>query len=767
MSTGSEEDTAVSEPGEHDPSEISYDEQRYPARPRRLRPRDQLRSGALRRFAADPRTATATNPAYVEWLVRQSMLKDADVLARQLSGQPSMWRNPYARPDARRAIETTDVWFTAYPISLITRPGEMFLDALGHDELWAAFEAIGITGVHTGPVKRAGGISGWSQTPSVDGHFDRISTQIDPEFGDESAFRRLADVADAHGGSVIDDIVPGHTGKGADFRLAEMAYKDYPGIYHMIEIPPEDWKLLPDVPEGRDSVNLDADGERELSERGYIIGELQRVIFYTPGVKETNWSATAPVIGTDGVERRWVYLHYFKEGQPSINWLDPTFSGMRLVIGDALHSLGDLGTSALRLDANGFLGVEKSAEGLPAWSEGHPLSQAANHIIAGMVRKVGGFTFQELNLTMEDIRDTGAVGADLSYDFVTRPGYHHALATGDTEFLRLTLMTSLELGVEPAQLVHGMQNHDELTYELVHWATTHRDDVYPFRHEEITGGELAQLVRAELTQVLTVDADYNLTFTQNGIACTTASLIAATQGKQRLEDITSEDMPAIRDAHILLAKYNAWQPGVFALSGWDLTGALTLPADEVRSLISSGDTRWIERGAHDLLDVDPDATRSAAGMPRARALYGPLPAQLENPDSFARRLSGLLDVRREHGIAVASQVDVPAVAHPSMLVLVHRLDGGDRTLADAPIQITVLNFSAESIDGTVRSECLLPRSEVTDAETGETVARVDDLQSFPLRLGPYQGRFLLLTPPDPESEAHPITRTMPIIRPQA
>ncbi|MFZ8469386.1 hypothetical protein ACO1MP_14780, partial [Staphylococcus aureus] len=77
-------------------------------------------------------------------------------------------------------------------------------------------------------------------------------------------------------------------------------------------------------------------------------------------------------------------------------WLDPTFAGMRLVIGDALHSLGDLGTSALRLDANGFLGVEKSAEGLPAWSEGHPLSHAANHIIAGMVRKVGGFTFQEL-----------------------------------------------------------------------------------------------------------------------------------------------------------------------------------------------------------------------------------------------------------------------------------------------------------------------------------------------------------------------------------
>ena len=730
---------------------ISYDEQRYPARPKRLRPRDQFRSGSVRRSTTDPRTANGANPSYVEWLVRQSMLKDADVLARELSGQPTMWRNPYARPDARRAIATTDVWFSAYPISFITRPGQSFLAALGDEELWSAFERVGITAVHTGPVKRAGGIAGWLDTPSVDGHFDRISTEIDPAFGTVDEFRTLCDVADSHGGSVIDDIVPGHTGKGADFRLAEMGFKDYPGIYHMVEIPPEDWSLLPDVPEGVDSVNLDHATEKELAERGIIIGALQRVIFYTPGVKETNWSATAPVLGPDGVTRRWVYLHYFKQGQPSINWLDPTFAGMRLVIGDALHSLGELGTTALRLDANGFLGVEKSAEGLPAWSEGHPLSHAANHIIAGMVRKVGGFTFQELNLTIEDIRDTGAVGADLSYDFIGRPGYHHALATGQTEFLRLALTTSLELGVAPVQLVHGMQNHDELTYELVHWATRHGEDLYRFRGEEITGGQLAEVVRAELTESLTGTADYNRVFTQNGIACTSTSLIAATRGLATLDDITEADIPDIRNAHLLLCAYNAWQPGVFALSGWDLVGMLTVPSAQVADLLAAGDTRWIERGAHDLLDVDPSATRSAAGMPRGRALYGPLPAQLDDPESFASRLARILDLRREHGIATATQVDIPDVAHAGMLVLVHRLDNGD-TEADAPIQVTVLNFSAEAIEGTVRSEHLVPQSDVTDAATGETVGRVDDLQSFAVSLPAYGAMFLVLEPVEAPAE---------------
>src|SRR5690606_28449274 len=112
----------------------------------------------------------------------------------------------------------------------------------------------------------------------------------------------------------IDDVVPGHTGKGADFRLAERRFEDYTGIYHMIEIAQEDWTLLPDVAEGQDSVNLQPPTVDLLAERGYIVGQLSRTIFYEPGVKETDWSATGMVTGVDGIVRRWVYLHYFKAG---------------------------------------------------------------------------------------------------------------------------------------------------------------------------------------------------------------------------------------------------------------------------------------------------------------------------------------------------------------------------------------------------------------------------------------------------------------------
>jgi trehalose synthase len=742
----------------HEASEISYDEQRYPARPRRLRPKGRLRDLFAPR-TPDERVGKprADNPAYVSWLTERSMLEDAKRYARLFSGQGSMWQNPFANPDPRAAIEKASVWFTAYPISMITKPGTSFLGTLGDEDLWAAFEAIGIDAVHTGPVKLAGGLVAWDQTPSVDGHFDRISNAIDEAFGTEEEFRSISEVAAGHLGMVIDDIVPGHTGKGADFRLAEMKVGDYPGIYHMVEIDPKDWHLLPTASRG-DSVNLDIEAEDQLAKHGYIIGRMQRVIFYEPGVKDTNWSATAPVLGPDGVERRWVYLHYFKEGQPSINWLDPSFAGMRLVIGDALHSLGDLGSGALRLDANGFLGVEKSPEDSPAWSEGHPLSEAANQLIASMVRKVGGFTFQELNLTIDDIQSSAERGADLSYDFINRPAYHHALATGDTEFVRLTLNLSMEYGVEPASLVHALQNHDEMTYELVHFETLHARDLFTFRSKELTGHELAVTIREDLLDHLTgAAAPYNATFTENGIASTTATIIAASLGITSISKLTSEQVAQIMQAHLLLAMFNALQPGVFALSGWDLCGMLTLDRKQVSRLLADGDTRWIHRAAYDLMDYRPHAHESLSKMQRGVSLYGSLPAQLKNGSSFVRRLSEILAVRKRYGIATSVQLDVPQPSNKAMLVMVHQLTDAE--------QVTVLNFSADAISGSVRSDHLAPGSALVDMFTDQEVGEVDDLNTFSVSLGPHEGKSLLvLCPGDHLAEAHAQTADRPSVR---
>ena len=255
----------------------------------------------------------APDPEYVQWLAGQSMLRNAKVMALKYAGQSRLWQRPYAEARPRAATAIASVWFTAYPPAIVTAEGESVLATLADPELWRALSSIGVQAIHTGPMKRAGGLSGRAYTPTIDGSFDRIGFDVDPQFGTQEQFVALSRITAAYNAVVIDDVVPAHTGKGADFRLAEMGYEDYPGIYHMVEIRPDDWSLLPEVPEGRDAVNLSPACVDALKARGYIVGQLQRVIFFEPGVKETDWSATAPVTDVDGRDRRWVYLHYFKE----------------------------------------------------------------------------------------------------------------------------------------------------------------------------------------------------------------------------------------------------------------------------------------------------------------------------------------------------------------------------------------------------------------------------------------------------------------------
>jgi len=379
-----------------------------------------MQAGAAQPAAADQSRGnvaeqpSAEGPAYIHWLEERSMLHQAAALARSYSGNSDQWQHPYGEPRPRAAVELASVWFTAYAASTIpSAPGVSALATLGDERLWRAFQRIGIEGIHTGPVKLSGGIRGHTYTPTVDGHFDRISFEIDPALGTEAQYKALVAAAHRHGAVVIGDIVPGHTGKGADWLLAERAYADYPGLYHMVEIPPTDWGLLPPVPAGRDAVNLSPATVSALAAKNYIVGDLHSGIFYAPGVKVTDWSATGIVLGTDGVKRRWVYLHLFKQGQPTLNWLDPSFAAQRLVIGDEVHEIGVLGDAMVRLDANGLLGIERRLDG-SVWFAGHPLSVTANQLIADMARKIGGFTWEELALPLDVMREMSSGGPDLS-----------------------------------------------------------------------------------------------------------------------------------------------------------------------------------------------------------------------------------------------------------------------------------------------------------------------------------------------------------------
>lgn len=637
-----------------------------------------------------------TSAEYIAWLEPRSMLYQAQHLSDRVSGRSLQWRHSYAHPKPEGFVRAASVWFTSYPNSIVTAADKSVLQTLGSDELLAMLHEIGIEGIHMGPMKRSGGVSGRTYTPSIDGFFDRIELTIDPLFGTNDEYAELTGTARRLGIAVIGDLVPAHTGKGPDFRLAERAYQNYEGLYTMIEIPEEDWGLLGSVPEGEDSVNLTLETVQLLEDKEYIPGPLELIVFHDPGVKDTNWSATDVVRGVDGRQRRWVYLHVFKAGQPSLNWLDPTFAAQRVILGDVVQSLHVFGATGLRLDANPLMGVEGRPGLDKSWVEGHPLAEGGSNIIAMMIRKLGGYSFQELNQPIENLKRFTVWGADLSYDFFTRPTYLYAMATGDAGPIRMILRLIQKEAFDQGTLVHAMQNHDELMFDLTH-LRNHGDEKFSVNGKTAQGKTIYKRMydRAK-AKVVPGGTSHIEEFTNLGFCATMAGYAAAALGIPDPYHMSDSDRVRVRQLHLLAATFNAMQPGVFAVSGWDLVGALLVQPKELGSLMEDEDFRWTNRGAFDLMGVNPGAATSRVGLPKAVALYGALPDQLRDPDSFASQLRTMLRVRRESGIALSKLVAAPEVGAEGMVVML--LERPD----NVGWIIVALNFGRKSSRETIR-----------------------------------------------------------------
>ena len=621
-----------------------------------------------------------------EKLEKESILYQSAELSKLYSGKAIQWKYEYGLPKPRKVCEKTSIWLDCYPRAFITEDGKTTIETMGDPKLWDKLVEIGIDGVHTNPMKIAGGIITGKKTPSVDGGYDRISVDIDPQFGTKAQYIEMAKVIHNHKSIIIGDLIPGHTGLGADFVLALKNFKDYPGLYAMVEIDKKDWDILPSVTGNNFAKNLNFPAVDKLKEKGYIVGRLERVIFASPGVKVTNWDATKEIIGVDGKKRRWVYLHYFKAGQPSLNWLDPTFAANRLVAGDAMESMHVLKNNGLRLDANGFLGLERRPGKEKAWSEGHPLSVVSTNLISMLVRKLGGFTFQELNLTVPDMKTMLKIGADLSYDFITRTAYCHAIMTGDADFLRLNLALMNKAKISPIRFIHALQNHDEITYELVHFEEN-ADKKFEYKGKQITGLALRkEIIKEDFPIALKKKKTPYVIKSGNGLCTTMIGLCAAAMGVNDIYSMSPKQKFLVKKAHLLLTFFNAMQPGVFMLSGWDLVGAIPLKRSQIRSRMKGGDCRWINRGAYDLLGNVKNKKFSPSKLPKALTIYGSITDQLKDPNSYASILKRWLKVRKEHKIQLAYPKEIINVRYPQLYLASYQL------VTDNSTFLVALNF---------------------------------------------------------------------------
>src|SRR5262249_44861806 len=148
----------------------------------------------------------------------------------------------------------------------------------------------------------------------------------------------------------------------------------------------------------------------------------------------------------------------------------------------------------------------------------------------------------------------------------------HALLTQDATLLRQAYRRLLANELQPKRFVHDLQNHDEITYQLVELDAL-GDETIEYHGRPIAGRKLRDQILEEMRAKAAGDAaPYNLLYrpTKDGVATTFTGFVAAALGIHDLTNIDSQQKADIQRGHLLLAFATAMQPGVFSLSSWDL-----------------------------------------------------------------------------------------------------------------------------------------------------------------------------------------------------
>lgn len=606
------------------------------------------------------------HPGYVQWLEKQSILRQSEELISVVSGTPLVWGASGSVRDIRPLLNAADVWLDFDPAhAALGEAGESALAALPGALPPRLLAALGIRGIFLSSVTENAG--GWNLASGSNGLSFESEAVIGLRFASMAAAKDASDVPSAdyvrldeacakEGVILGGEILPASTGMGPDFRLARMGLSRYADLYMMVEAPRAVWSLLPPAPdpgataqtatettagtEAGSPVNetgnvpdevvpLSPASVAELARRGILPPPFSRDTLQTPTrtLPPGGWAATAPLTGTDGVTRRWIYRYAETPRILPLNWDAPRGSARRAFSASIIRQAGLLHQPLLRVSVAELAGLE------PASPEGFSPEPALSALTALSrdIRRYGGWSLLGDFIPPALLAEAQRRGIDFVSDSITSPALEYALLTGDTGPLRRNLDMSLSAGVEHARLWRSTPTHPLPL--AAKWL--------PLGPGASLRAELAKASPAWTGRILRLSAS-------DTTLLATAPTLAAVATGLSPEDILRTDgsaqegwQRALRDAHLLQIAFRAFLPGLLSVSGYDLAGAVQSGPGLNSSTGSSLPLAW---------GTDGRPGFSPAGLP-ARAAYTSLALQHRLPESFAARLEQITRIRKESGIA--------------------------------------------------------------------------------------------------------------------
>ena len=517
----------------------------------------------------------------------------------------------------------SDVWLRVSPITTAWAHADSFFSRLSQGGLPEHLAHLGIQGIFFSGAADTG--DEWKgRSPAVWLGQDAVSLEFGRISGTKQEYKTLLEQLGRAGLLTGGRLLPAAPGMGPDFALAVRSVRNYPGMFTLMEIPPLVWTSLPQCKEG-EWIPLDNGQLFILRQQGVIPSSLSQDL---SSGQACGWMVSGPVVGVDGVTRRWACRWYGSPDRPVLHWDDPSGTARRLMESSAILEAGLRHSFLLSLSLEAWSGLEV-APSCPSSVSVETFLEPAVSALRDMTRHIhhyGAAVLLEDTFPPSAIPVLQACGTDAVRDTFMEPSLSLSLLQSDAAPLRNALRHSLELGVDHTRLWHGPR------------------DGMP------TNSSLP--LPPAWSSMLTHDGELRLN----------APTLAAVICGLKPGDVhpAPEHLSALLDIHELQIAMNALIPGLLVLSGSDLS--VSIPDDLAETAVPPA---WI-------LDAVP-STRQ--GLPAGRSLAGDtslLPGVL----SAENRLKKILNLRSISEISRGTLVDVPDSGNQAVIALLSRLPSG-------------------------------------------------------------------------------------------
>lgn len=405
-------------------------------------------------------TLPRPEPGHLGWLAGQSMLRQAEGYIGQVTQTERIWLHPGTTSRVDTLLLAAPNWLNASPDNS-QRTGKFFGDL---SRSISAFPGQGIGGLYLGQITEPQNyLLGDESQPALS-----ASLEIDPSLGGNRDYDALLAKAAQAQVQLGAELPWAATSRGPDFTLQARHVTGYEGLYAMLPVPREFWKILPPASSEWECHPLSSSAVEELAAAGLIPVALRRDGF-NDGVRR-GWASTGEVQGADGQPRRWIYRYEKTPENPVFLWQDPAGLARKIFAAAIIARTGLDGITLAGLHVDAFMGMEPDAS-IDNQDNGAIYAPGLDVIkeLSAQIHRYGGWCMLADSVEETLLRSSLETGCDFCRDDVSVALFRLAYISGNADPLARLLRERKAVGIEEKRLARGFRAEPNNRRLLAGW----------------------------------------------------------------------------------------------------------------------------------------------------------------------------------------------------------------------------------------------------------------------------------------------------------